>query len=114
MVFRREAAAPHTHHLALVEDVAEDIRRNLVRLGMMRGLTTVRVSASGAYRITMTPAESVRANSLMDLGISLPAAVDVLDDVLTYDPTTEAAVMVLESNPIDGTLITFLVQSLFS
>ena len=112
MISGREDALPHAHHLALVIDVMTDIRRHLDRLGRMRSLVTVRVGATGAYRIATTPAASIRLSDLMDLGIAFGDAREMLDDVLAYDAAAEAAVLVIETNPVDGALLTFLVQDL--
>lgn len=112
MVFRSESTLPHTHHLDLTAEIAEDIRRNLARLGMMRALTVVTLAASGAYRVSVTPVASVRPSSLAEFGISLTASFELIDDLLDYDTASEAAVLVVETNPIDGVLATFLVQDL--
>jgi hypothetical protein len=112
MIFRRDAALPHAHHIDLVQAIAEDVRRHLARLGMMRALTLVRVGASGAYRIDVVPACDVRLGFLIDLGIAATEAIPVIDDVLSYDPDAEAAVLIHETNPIDGALVTFLVQDI--
>ena len=108
----RNDALPHAHHVDLVQDVAEDLRRNLARLGMMRALTVVRLGASGAYRIDAVPAADVRLSFMLDLGVGPAEAIALLDDLLTYQPQTEAAVLVHETNPVDGALLTFLVQEL--
>lgn len=110
----RPAAEPHPHHVDLVQGLAEDVRRNLARMGMMRGLTVVRLSASGAYRLSLASAEAVRPGFLADLGVGLMEAIEIIDDVLGYDPATEAAVLVVEWNPIDGALLTFMVQEIAS
>ena len=111
MTSGREEALPNPH-LDLVESLAGEIRRHLERLGMMRGLVGVRVGATGAYRISLTPAATLRLGDLTDLGMGFRDAMAILDDVLDYDASTEAAVLVIESNPIDGALLTFLVQNL--
>ena len=112
MTSRRTDASPHAHHIDLVQDLADEVRRHLDRLGRMRGLVTVRVGATGGYRIAVTPLASLRPDPLTDLGVGLRDARAVLDDVSAYDPEREAAVLVVETNPIDGALLTFLVQSL--
>ena len=112
MTLRNDAALPHAHHVDLMQILADDVRRELARMGMMRALILVRVGASGAYRIDAIPAADVRLGRLLDLGIGAGEAISVIDDVLSYDPQTEAAALVVETNPIDGELITFLVQSL--
>ncbi len=112
MVHRREIAQPHAHHLDLVQEIADDVRRNLDRLGMMRGLTLVRVGPSGGTRVSVVPAADVRLGFLGELGVAALEAIGVIDDVLGYDPSSEAAVLVMESNPVDGLLMTFLVQDL--
>lgn len=112
MVSRRVVAQPHSHHLDLVQTISGDIQRELDRMGRMRGLTVVRLGASGAYRISAVPAADVRLGLLADLGIAAVEAIPVIDDVLDYDPSGEAAILVVESNPVDGTLMTFLIQGL--
>ena len=111
MVFH-PVAQPHAHHMNLVQDLTEDVRRNLARMGMMRGLTVVRLTASGSYRLSLVSAETVRPGFLADLGVGLLEAIGIIDDVLGYDPANEAAILVVESNPIDGALMTFLVQGI--
>ncbi len=112
MTSGREDALPHTHHLGLVADLTGEIHRHLNRLGMMRGLVTVQVGATGGYRIVVTPAASLRLGDFTDLAVGIQDAMAMLDDVLAYDPSQEAAVLVIETNPIDGALLTFMVQDL--
>lgn len=110
----RADALPHPHHLGFVADLADEIGRHLDRLGRLRGLVTVQVGATGGYRIGVTAAGALRLSDVTDLGIGIRDAMGLLDDVHTYDPAVEAAVLVVETNPIDGALLTFLVQSLAS
>ena len=112
MTLRNDAALPHAHHVDLMHTLVEDIRRELARMGMMRALVLVRLGASGAYRIDAIPAADLRLGRLLDLGIGAGEALAVIDDVLSCDPQTEAAALVVESNPVDGERVTFLVQDL--
>ena len=112
MTIRNDAALPHAHHVDLMQTIAEDVRRNLARLGMMRALTLVRIGANGAYRIDAVPAADVRLGFLLDLGIGAGEAIAVIDDVLSYDSESEAAALIVETNPVDGALVTFMIQDL--
>ena len=98
----------HPHHLDLATSVAGDVRRHLDRLGRMRALAVVRVGVSGAYSIGVVDAETVRPSVLSGLGLSLSESLDLIDGVLAYNPDREAAVLVVESNPVDGQLFSFL------
>ena len=108
----RLPAPPHAHHLDLVRDVLVDVRRELDRMGRMRALTLVRVGAGGGVRVTAVPAADVRLGLLAEFGIAALEGIEVIDDVMGYDPEWEAAVLVLERNPVDGALMTFVVQGL--
>lgn len=107
MVTDRLAALPH--HLDLMETIAGDVRRHLDRMGRMRGLTIVQVGPNGAYRISVTPAATVRPTSFTDFGLSPVESMDVVDAVFDYDPQAGAAILVAETNPVDGLLLSFMV-----
>jgi hypothetical protein len=109
MVSRREVALPHAYHVELAHAVLEDVRRQVVRLGYMRGLTVVRVGASGGYRIDLVPAADVRPSFLEEFGVPTIAALDLIDDMFDYATDREAAMLIVESNPIDDLLLSFLV-----
>lgn len=109
MVSRREVALPHAYHVELAHAVLDDVRRQVARLGHMRGLTIVRVGATGGYRIDLVPAADVRPSFLEQFGVPTIAALDLIDDVFDYATDREAAILVVESNPIDDLLLSFLV-----
>ncbi|GEM_PF-6265573 len=106
MVSTRLAAYPH--HLEFAGTVAEDVRRHLDRMGRMRGLATVRMASDGRYQIALTDMESVKPGFLAELGLPLADALDVIDGLYAYEPDKMAAVLVIERNPIDGILFSFL------
>ena len=108
MVLRSNVAPPHAHHVDLVEALLPDVLRELRRLGMMRSLVVVRLGASGGYRIGLVPAADVRLGLFAEFGISATESLGLIDEVLNYDVESEAAVMVVETNPVDGAIASFV------
>lgn len=102
MVLRRELPLPLTHHLVLVEEVADAIDSNLARLGHLRGLVVVQLNANGSYRLSIAPAESANVMFVNSLGVPRGVAASIVDTLANYDVTKRALVLVTETNPVDG------------
>ena len=98
----------HPHHLEFATTIAADVRSHVERLGRMRGLVVVRIGANGGYRAMPMDLESATPGRLMDLGLSLLESLDVIEGLHRYDPESVAAALVVETNPIDGSLFSFL------